>query len=41
MIPTPAGWAIIVTVFLIAALSAGLIAVATYLIDKGADRRDR
>jgi len=41
MIPTPAGWVIIETVFLIAGISAVLIAVASYLIDKGANRRDR
>jgi hypothetical protein len=41
MIPTPAGWTIIEMVFFVAAISSILIALATYLIDKGAKRRDR
>jgi hypothetical protein len=41
MVPTPAGWAIIGMVFFISAASSIFIAVASYLIDKGAKRRDR
>ena len=41
MVPTSAGYSIIWMVFFIAALSVAIIAVATYLIDKGANRRDR
>jgi|GEM_PF-2216802 hypothetical protein len=41
MVPTPAGWTIIEMVFFISAISSIFIAVAAYLIDKGAKRRDR
>jgi len=41
MTPTAAGYAIIEMVFIVAAISSILVVVATYLIDKGARRRDR
>jgi len=41
MIPTAAGWDIIVMVFLVSAISAILIAAVTYYVDKGTRRRDR
>ena len=41
MVPTSAGYTIIWMVFFIAVISTVAIAVATYLIDKGARRRDR
>lgn len=41
MLPTSAGYAIIGMVFFVAAISALLVAVGTYLVDKGASRRDR
>ena len=41
MTPTPVGYAIIGMVFLIAAISAILVAVGTYLVDKSAARRER
>jgi len=41
MTPTPAGYAIIEMVFVVAAISTILVAVATYLVDKGARRKDR
>lgn len=41
MIPTAAGYTIIWMVFFVAAISSVFIAVVTYLIDKGAKRRDR
>jgi len=41
MVPTAAGYTIIWMVFFISAITAIFVAVAIYLIDKGARRRDR
>jgi len=41
MIPTSEGYAIIGMVFLISAVSAILVGVGAYLVDKGAARKDR